>query len=67
MSSEQIKLQKERIACGSNRENHLVSEKYGHKKFIYQKRESVRKKCIGIFLLWGIPLLFLFILIFVYL
>lgn len=54
MSEEQIKIQKENRKVNHNLKTELVSEKYGHKDFIYKKREETKSKYIGIFVLVGI-------------
>lgn len=64
MSAEQIKMQQEEMNTKKSLE--MVSEKYGHKNFIYQKREESTKKPKGIFLLLGLLLLIILIGLLVY-
>lgn len=65
LSGEQIKIQKERLQMSKPLNTGMVSEKYGHKDFIYKKREKKKPKFIGIVFLLGILLLLAFIGIFV--
>ncbi len=65
MSIEQIQEQK-KISPLSSQQS-LISEKYGHKDFIYKKREVVKSKYKGLFLFLGIILGIIFIGILVYL
>lgn len=53
MDNEQIKYQKE-MMNNNIRNTQMVSEKYGLKKFIFQKREEVKTKFIGLILIVGI-------------
>ena len=65
MNAEQIKAQKDNMESKKNIE--LVSEKYGHKDFIYQKREGEKNKYLGILILLGIIVLVFLVAIIVYL
>ena len=67
MSEEQIKIQKESIKANSNLKAELVSEKYGHKDYIYQKREDIKPKFMGIFILIAIIFIVILLALFVYL
>lgn len=64
MSAEQIKMQKKEM--NMKKSPLMVSEKYGHKNFIYQKREENTTKPKGIFLLLGLLLLIILIGLLVY-
>ncbi len=66
MDIDQIKEQKEKMKMEQKMNSLLVSEKYGHKDFIYQKREEKKIQGKGIFLFLGILLLIIFIGILVY-
>lgn len=67
MSGEQIKKQKEQMKINKPLQTQLVSEKYGHKDFIFQKREKASPKLFGIFFLFGMVLLLFLIVLLVYL
>ena len=66
MSEEQIKLQKENMKMNSNINTQMISEKYGHKDFIYKKREETKPKYIGILILVAIICVILILTLFVY-
>ncbi len=66
MTLDQIKVQKEQMKINNNTPFQMVSEKYGHKQFIYKKREEEKKKYWGLFLILGILLLVFLIGVFVY-
>lgn len=66
MNVEQIKTQRENIKMENKMNTLLVSEKYGHKNFIYEKREEKPKKGKGILLFLGILLLIILLGILVY-
>lgn len=63
MDSEQIKMQKERMATNPNS---MFAQPYQKKEVLYQKREEDKKKYTGILFLIIIVLLLLLIGIFVY-
>ncbi len=64
MSAEQIKKQKEQMDIQKSVE--MVSEKYGHKNIIYEKRDDSTLKWKGIFLLLALLLLIILIGLLVY-
>lgn len=66
MSAEQIKIQRDNIKMENKMNALLVSEKYGHKNFIYEKREERKRKGKGIFVLLGLLLLIILLGILVY-
>lgn len=66
MSPEQIKIQRDNIKMENKMNALLVSEKYGHKNFIYEKREERTRKGKGIFVLLGLLLLIILLGILVY-
>lgn len=68
MSVDQIKVQKENMKLTRPRTVELVSEKYGLKKQVYEKRnDSNSKKYFYFIILLSIFLLFFCFLLFVYL
>lgn len=65
MSIEQIKEQKQRNQDTPKREE-LLSEKYGHKDFIYKEREKAKWNYVGLLFVFLVLLLLVLIGIFVY-
>ena len=57
MSAEQIKEQKDNMELNKKLNVELVSEKYGHKNFIYQKRDKDNFSYWWLILLIGIIIL----------
>lgn len=66
LNKEQIEIQKARLQTSNPINPSMLSEKYGHKDYIYKKREESKPKYIGIVFLLGILLLLALIGIFVY-
>lgn len=68
MSAEQIKIQKEQMRINNpNLNTFFVSEKYGHKTILFQKREEAKRKFTGLFIVLGVLLVFLILVFLVYL
>ncbi len=65
MSQEQIEMQKENLKNQPQRIE-LVSEKYGHKKQIFEARETKKKSNYFLFLILGVFFLLLLVILFVY-
>ena len=65
MSLEQIKSQKEKEKMNTPTRE-MLSEKYGHKGMLYQKREEEKKSFKGILFLLGVVVLLILLAILVY-
>lgn len=65
MDLEQIKSQKEKEKLNTP-VREMLSEKYGHKGMLYQKREEEKKSFKGILLLVGVVLLLILLAVLVY-
>lgn len=66
MDSDQIKEQKELMKNDSGMKDLLLSEKYGNKKQIFQKRVDGENKIVGFVVILSVILLIILIALFVY-